>query len=95
VSGRTLLIGDASGYVDALTGEGIRIGLDQARAAVAAVRAGDPSRYERDWERVTRDVRRLTGGIVLLAASPLRSAVVPIAKAAPGIFAGAVERLAR
>ncbi|MCU1416986.1 MAG: monooxygenase, partial [Schumannella sp.] len=36
VAGRTMLLGDASGYVDALTGEGIRIGLEQARAAVAA-----------------------------------------------------------
>ena len=95
VAGRTLLLGDASGYVDALTGEGIRIGLDQARAAVVAVQSGDPSGYEREWERVTRDFRRLTGGVVRLATSPLRPAIVPIAKAAPGIFEGAVERLAR
>jgi flavin-dependent dehydrogenase len=90
-----LLLGDASGYVDALTGEGIRIGLDQARAAVTAVHAGRPQDYEREWERVTRDFRRLTGSLVLLATSPLRPAIVRIAKAAPGIFEGAVERLAR
>ncbi len=95
VAGRALLLGDASGYVDALTGEGIRIGLDQARAAVAAVKAGRPVAYEKDWERVTRDFRRLTGGVVRLAMSPLRPAIVPIAKAAPGIFEGVVERLAR
>ncbi|CAN5350411.1 NAD(P)/FAD-dependent oxidoreductase [soil metagenome] len=95
VAGRTMLLGDASGYVDALTGEGIRIGLEQARAAVAATQSGDPSRYEKDWHRVTRDFRRLTGAIVWLATSPLRPAIVPIAKAAPGIFEGAVERLAR
>jgi menaquinone-9 beta-reductase len=95
VAGRALLLGDASGYVDALTGEGIRIGLDQARAAVAAVHAGRPVAYEKEWERVTRDFRRLTGGVVRLATSPLRPAIVPIAKAAPGIFEGAVERLAR
>lgn len=95
VAGRALLLGDASGYVDALTGEGIRIGLDQARAAVAAVHAGNPAGYEKEWERVTRDFRRLTGGVVRLATSPLRPAIVPIAKAAPGIFEGAVERLAR
>lgn len=95
VSGRTLLLGDASGYVDALTGEGIRLGLDHARAAVGAVRAGDPVSYEKEWERVTRDARRLTGRVVLLATSPLRPAIVPIAKAAPGTFAAAVERLAR
>lgn len=94
-TGRTLLLGDASGYVDALTGEGIRIGLDQARAAVAAVVAGDPASYEKEWERVTRDFRRLTGAVVWAATSPFRPAIVPIAKAAPGIFEGAVERLAR
>jgi len=89
------LLGDASGYVDALTGEGIRIGLEQARAAVAATQSGHPANYEKDWERVTRDFRRLTGTVVRLATSPLRPAIVPIAKAAPGIFEGAVERLAR
>lgn len=95
VKGRALLLGDASGYVDALTGEGIRIGLDQARAAVAAVHIGHPEGYEREWERVTRDFRRLTGVVVRLATSPLRPAIVPIAKAAPGVLKGAVERLAR
>jgi menaquinone-9 beta-reductase len=95
VKGRALLLGDASGYVDALTGEGIRIGLDQARAAVAAVNAGHPERYEKEWDRVTRDFRRLTGAVVRLATSPLRPAIVPLAKAVPGLFEGAVERLAR
>jgi flavin-dependent dehydrogenase len=90
-----LLVGDASGYVDALTGEGLRIGFAQARAAVAAVRHGDPGSYEAAWERETRDFRRLTGSLVRLAASPLRGAVVPVAAAFPGVFAGAVERLAR
>ena len=47
VAGRVLLVGDAAGYVDALTGEGIALGLAQARAAVAAVAAGRPRRYER------------------------------------------------
>ena len=47
VAGRVLLVGDAAGYVDALTGEGIALGLAQARAAVAAVRAATPQGYER------------------------------------------------
>jgi flavin-dependent dehydrogenase len=95
VAGRVLLVGDASGYVDALTGEGLRIGFAQARAAVAALVHGDPNAYEAAWERETRDFRRLTGGLVRLAASPLRGAVVPVASRLPGVFAGAVERLAR
>lgn len=93
--GRVLLVGDASGYVDALTGEGIRIGVAQARAAVEAVLTGDPARYERAWSDVTRDFRRLTGALVRVAASPARRFIVPVAHAAPGIFDAAVERLAR
>src|SRR5690606_20049922 len=60
VTGRVLLVGDASGYVDALTGEGLRIGFAQARAAVQAIRDSDPAGYERAWERETREFRRLT-----------------------------------
>ena len=39
VAGRALLVGDAGGYVDALTGEGISLWIAQARAAVSAVGA--------------------------------------------------------
>ncbi|MBO1750525.1 FAD-dependent monooxygenase [Actinotalea sp. BY-33] len=92
-SGRARLVGDASGYVDALTGEGLRVGLAQARAAVATL--DDPGAYEREWSRATRDYRVLTRGLVLWARSPARAAVVPVARTAPGVFAGAVERLAR
>ncbi|MEP6843636.1 MAG: FAD-dependent oxidoreductase [Pseudolysinimonas sp.] len=94
-SGRVLLVGDASGYVDALTGEGIRIGIAQARAAVAAVVNDDAAGYEKAWMDVTRDFRRLTGALVRLATSPARRFIVPVAHAAPGIFESAVERLAR
>ena len=94
-SGRVLLVGDASGYVDALTGEGIRIGIAQARAAVAAVISGRPADYEKAWTEVTRDFRRLTGSLVRLATSPARRLIVPVAHAAPGMFESAVERLAR
>lgn len=93
--GRVLLVGDASGYVDALTGEGIRIGIAQARAAVAAVTSGRVSDYERAWADVTRDFRQMTGALVRLATSPARRLVVPVSHAAPGIFESAVERLAR
>ena len=94
-SGRVLLVGDASGYVDALTGEGIRIGIAQARAAVDAVLNDDAAGYETAWSEVTRDFRRLTGTLVRLANSPARRLIVPVAHAAPGIFESAVERIAR
>ncbi|OCB32383.1 monooxygenase, partial [Mycobacterium malmoense] len=37
VAGRVLLVGDAAGYEDALTGEGISLAVKQAAAAVAAI----------------------------------------------------------
>ena len=93
--GRVLLVGDASGYVDAITGEGIRVGLAQAEAAIASVSQDDPQGYERAWKRRTRDFRLLTAGLVAAANSPLRSAIVPAAFALPRVFGGVVERLAR
>lgn len=95
VAGRVLLAGDASGYVDALTGEGIRIGLAQARAAIGALAAGDPRSYEDAWRRVTRGFRMLTTPLAALAASPAQPLVVPIARAAPILFHAAVTRISR
>ena len=46
VAGRVLLVGDAAGYVDALTGEGIGLALAQADAAAGCLAAGRPGRYE-------------------------------------------------
>ena len=57
-AGRVLLVGDAAGYVDALTGEGIALGLAQARAAVAAVARRRPERYERPGDRLGAAPRR-------------------------------------
>ncbi|MFD6135233.1 NAD(P)/FAD-dependent oxidoreductase [Isoptericola sp. NPDC060257] len=92
-AGRVRLVGDASGYVDALTGEGLRVGFAQARAAVAHL--DDPAGYERAWSRATRDVRWLTTGLVAAATSPLRRGVVPAAARAPALYGAVVERLAR
>ncbi|MEU2199787.1 FAD-dependent oxidoreductase [Isoptericola sp. NPDC019482] len=92
-AGHVRLVGDASGYVDALTGEGLRVGLAQARAAVEHL--DDPAAYERAWARATRDYRVLTTGLVALATSPLRGRVVPAAARAPGLYGRVVERLAR
>lgn len=94
-AGRVLLAGDASGYVDALTGEGMRVGFAQARAAVAAVRAGNTEQYERAWRATTRDFRMLTTGLVVAARSSLRPRIVPAATARPQLFGAIVERLSR
>ena len=96
VQGRVLLVGDAAGYVDALTGEGLALGLAQARAAVEAVSAGEPTAYEKEWRRVGRSHDLLTLGLVTATRlPPLRRAVVPAAHVAPALFRSAVNHLAR
>ncbi|RYV50210.1 NAD(P)/FAD-dependent oxidoreductase [Pengzhenrongella frigida] len=92
-AGRVRLVGDASGYVDALTGEGLRVGLAQAAAAVAHLE--DAAGYERAWSASTRDYRALTSALVAVATSPLRRAIVPTAVHLPTAFGAVVERLAR
>lgn len=94
-AGRVLLVGDASGYVDAITGEGLRLGFAQARAAVSCIAAGTPAGYERQWRHVSRDFRLLTRGLATLASSPLRGAIVPLAHRMPRLFGHIVDRLAR
>lgn len=95
VAGRVLLVGDAAGYVDALTGEGIRTGLACAEAAVRAIATGDPTAYERDWRRLTRSYRVLTGTLLASTRPALvRRHVVGAARALPPVFGRAVESLA-
>lgn len=96
VAGRVLLAGDASGYVDALTGEGVAVGLAQARAAVAAIADGDPARYERDWRLVSWRYQAITHALLGVARlGPARQALVPLAATVPGVFSAAVNELAR
>jgi flavin-dependent dehydrogenase len=96
VAGRVLLVGDAAGYVDALTGEGIAIGLAQARAAVDAVAAGRPERYAAAYHRLGRRHELLTRALLTSARAPLvRRQIVPLAARLPRVFAGVVDQLAR
>jgi flavin-dependent dehydrogenase len=94
-AGRILLVGDAAGYVDALTGEGLGLAFGAAELLVKAVVAERPDTYDRQWRQLTRRYRMLTAG--LLQASgfpPLRARIVPAAAAMPTVFAGVVNLLA-
>lgn len=94
VAGRVLLVGDAAGYEDALTGEGMSLAVKQARAAVAAIAADRPVAYEKDWYRITRRYRLLTRGLVLATATSFgKRAIVPSAAAVPPVFQLAVNTL--
>lgn len=96
VAGRVLLVGDAAGYEDALTGEGISLAVKQAAAAVAAITDETLSSYELAWQRITRNYRLLTRALVLGSAPPIaRRAIVPTCTLLPGAFRRGVNVLAR
>jgi flavin-dependent dehydrogenase len=48
------LVGDASGSVDAITGEGICVGIKQARALATAIRSGNLAQYQREHRQLMR-----------------------------------------
>lgn len=94
-AGRVLLVGDAAGYVDAITGEGFAVGLAGAEALVGAVRADDPESYERAWRALTRTSRMLTTGLLRASqVAPVRDALVPAASRFPSVFTRVVAALA-
>lgn len=54
------LVGDAAGFTDPITGEGIAAGLRQARAVLASLEAQEPERaYRRAHRRLTSNARRI------------------------------------
>ncbi|MFJ5633518.1 NAD(P)/FAD-dependent oxidoreductase [Streptomyces goshikiensis] len=95
VAGRVLFVGDAAGYVDALTGEGLTLALTAAGELVRCVGAGRPQAYERAWRELSRGYRALTGSLLWARGRPpLARRIVPVAARLPGAFTRAVNLLA-
>ncbi|MEW1688792.1 NAD(P)/FAD-dependent oxidoreductase [Streptomyces sp. NPDC091265] len=93
-AGRVLLVGDAAGYVDALTGEGVALALATAAAAVDALASGRPQDYPGRWAKLTRRHRFLTEGLLAVARHPAAAQlIVPAASRAPAVFGAAVHAL--
>lgn len=95
VAGRALLVGDAAGYVDALTGEGIAVALATARALVESVAADDPGAYERRWRLASLRYRTITSSMLWVRRQPLLAPrIVPLATRLPRLFDAAVQQIA-
>jgi flavin-dependent dehydrogenase len=95
VRGRVLLVGDASGYVDALTGEGIGVGLAQAEALAACLAADRPAGYERAWRRASGPAWRFTSTLLWSRNQPLLGPrLVPFAQHFPRVFTTLVNQVA-
>ena len=95
-TGSILLVGDASGYLDALTGEGIGVALAQAAALAECVAAGRAGDYERAWRRASRKAWILTSGLLWSRHQALLAPrIVPAAQRLPGLFTSIVNHVAQ
>jgi menaquinone-9 beta-reductase len=86
--GRSALIGDASGSVDAITGEGLSLGFCQALALADALEAGDLRDYQAAHRRLTRRPTLMARLLLLLDNRPkLRNRAMRALAAHPDLFA--------
>jgi flavin-dependent dehydrogenase len=92
VRGTLALVGDAAGYVDALTGEGLGIAFAQAHALAAALAAGNLSAYAAAYRRIVAAPERLTRATLLLTRHrKLRHRVIGVLGRDPRLFARLLE----
>jgi len=85
--GNLALVGDASGYVDAITGEGLSLAFRQAEALAIALAAGDPTRYAAAHRRIGRLPDRMTRLLLAVERHPrLRRRTIRALAADPTLF---------
>lgn len=88
VRGRTILVGDASGSVDAITGEGLALGFHQAIALADALASGNLDAYEAAHKKLEWRPHMMARLLLLLDRSPrLRQRVLRAFASKPDIFA--------
>ena len=85
--GNVALVGDASGYVDAITGEGLAVALHQSAALIEALAAGDLARYAARHCRIGRLPDNMTSLLLAVERRPwLRHRMVRALAAEPALF---------
>jgi flavin-dependent dehydrogenase len=86
--GRFALIGDASGSVDAITGEGLRLAFQQAVALGRSLAAEDLAAYEQSHRRITRLPMWMSRLMLMMDRSAMiRHSALGVFAACPQIFA--------
>jgi flavin-dependent dehydrogenase len=85
--GRFALVGDASGSVDPLTGEGIGLGFKQAVALIEAIGDGDLESYRHAHGGIARAPRLMSRLMLMMDAHPrLRRRALRMFTAEPSLF---------
>jgi flavin-dependent dehydrogenase len=96
VSGNVVLVGDAAGYVDPLTGEGIALGIATAQAAVSCLLQGRPEAYEAKWHQLTRRPFVLTSVLLSIARrARLHAPLLRFVCSWPAVFDAALGMMSR
>jgi menaquinone-9 beta-reductase len=92
--GGLALVGDAAGYIDALTGEGLSLGFESALALAEALAQDDLAAYERRLARLARLPEAMTRLLLMVARRPaLRRRLVAALAADPVLFANVLGLL--
>ncbi len=87
--GRVALVGDASGSVDAITGDGLCLLFQQSAALAGAMESGDLRSYQEAHRRIGRQPELMANLMLMLERrSGLRHRVIDAMAAHPRIFAG-------
>jgi flavin-dependent dehydrogenase len=87
VRGNLALVGDASGYVDAITGEGLALAFHQAFAVVEAIGLGDLGAYAVAHRRLIRLPEVMTRLLLWVERHPrLRRRLIGALAADPALF---------
>jgi flavin-dependent dehydrogenase len=85
--GNVLLVGDAAGYVDAITGEGLSVAFHQAGALADALEREDPRGYAVAHRRIVALPEAVTRLLLRVERRPaLRRRVLRALSAAPDLF---------
>lgn len=93
--GHTVLVGDASGSVDAITGEGLSLSFHQAVALSEALGSGELASYQAEHSRLARRPAFVASLLLSLDRFPsLRRSVLRMLALDPPIFAKLLTRYA-
>ncbi|HTG34435.1 MAG TPA: NAD(P)/FAD-dependent oxidoreductase [Thermoanaerobaculia bacterium] len=85
--GNVALVGDAAGYFDAITGEGLAVALHESAALVEAILAGNLDLYAAAHRRINRLPNLMTGLVLAMERRPrLRARAIRALAAEPALF---------
>jgi flavin-dependent dehydrogenase len=89
--GNLALVGDAAGYLDAITGEGLAVAFHEAAALVESISSAglsvDLAAYAAAWRRINRLPNAMTSLVLFLERRPrLRARAIRALAAEPALF---------